>query len=142
MSLRSRPSIRPLSCTPTRALSSVSTWDPVTDILRKRTEQGELLSDKAQEQVARRLHRLQQALEGYDNEAHILMVQQVHDDNEEEELDKDSSDESDRNRGEGEEHSDIADNSKAKEQTPPPPLLPQIPRGLFIHGKSVQERVC
>jgi len=131
MAMRMRPRIRPLLCT-ARAFSSFSTWEPVTDVLRQRTEQGELQSDRAQERAARRLHRLQQALEGYDNGAYMLLVQQMHDESQKEE-DTSESDEENNNKGE-----EVGENAhtadKSDDEEPTPPILPQIPRGLFIHG--------
>lgn len=135
--LRLRP--RPSSCTARVFSSGTSTWEPVTNVLQQRTDKGELQFDRAQERAARRLHRLQQALERYDNDSHTtLLVQQMHDDKEE---DRDTDDDKGDNKN-GDYYNAASDgvdesaNATDKQETdePPPPILPQIPRGLFIHG--------
>jgi protein AFG1 len=94
-------------------------------------EQGKLQSDRAQEQAARRLYRLQRALQGYDNVAHTAFVRQLHieQDKEKENTDNDMDDHDNKNGND-----DGADSSNDETSEEPPPPLAPIPRGLFIHG--------
>lgn len=129
----------PLSRLVTRFSSSTAaaiTWEPVTNVIRKRTEQGELHSDQAQERAARRLHRLQDALEGYDNEAHIELVQHMHAEQDENDDPTVVEDEEANENRVPDEVLESTDDEETEERTMSPPLPPPppIPRGLFIHG--------
>ena len=75
-SVKTTVRIRP-PCFTVRWLSSTTVWKPVTSVLKEQINQGVLHPDKAQERAARRLDRLQQAIEGYDNAAHIQFVQEL-----------------------------------------------------------------
>lgn len=90
---------------------------------------GKLRPDKAQERAAKRLHRLQQALMGYSNEATF-----VHHDSriiKNEEKNKGEGDNQEQEvKGEGTEN----DNQKTSKEELSLPPIPRIPRGLYIHG--------
>ena len=112
-----------------RSFSSAATWESVTDILRRRIDQGELKPDRAQELAARRLARLQQALVTYTKNALLAKPEPSA---------KYQTEEDSRNY-----HRDtqtfestgavISANTNDKRKEPAPP--PRILRGLFLYGQ-------
>jgi peroxisome-assembly ATPase len=98
-------------------------------------EEGRLRPDMAQQRVAKRLQRLQEALVGYSNEAFFLALQETR------QKAQDSADHERVNQKDPatvtstEEVATSKDDQEKETPTPPPPLpLPRIPRGLYIHG--------
>jgi len=131
------------NCPPSSAFSSTAQIDQIDGFLahwRELISNGRLRPDKAQDRVAKRLHRLQQALVGYSNEPFF-----VHYDDRRKQI------QAQENEGgnatkikattlDGSE-STATDKSDANDElsTQKPtildlPHLPRIPRGLYIHG--------
>lgn len=113
-----------------RSFSSAVTWEPVTNILRRLIDQGELKSDRAQERAARRLARLQQALVMYTNDALLAKPEPSA---------KHQTEEDSKNYHRDTKRFDntVAVNDETnviayKEPAAPPP---RIPRGLFLYGQ-------
>lgn len=133
-SVKTTARIRP-PCFTVRWLSATTVWKPVTSVLKEQINEGVLHPDKAQERAARRLDRLQQAIEGYDNAAHIQFVQELR--MKQEEQDRNTKNTENTNQDKVNETMDSVEDetttTSAREEPPPPPL-PQIPRGLFLHG--------
>ena len=102
------------------------------DHLRQQVETGTLQPNKAQEQVAKRLSRLQKALMGYDNKA---VFEQIEEEERREELRRKRRQElAKKNEAEGAaEENDIQQYEHDEDDLPPIPKV-QIPRGLYIHG--------
>jgi len=98
-------------------------------VLREQVALGNIRSDKAQERVAKRLSRLQQALIDYDND--ILFQSPV--------TSKEENEEKEGSEASGTVGSMLNasttgnDENQEPPQPPPPPRL-KIPRGLYIHG--------
>lgn len=99
--------------------------DSISVVLRQRIDRGDMHEDKAQERAARRLARLQEALQDYTNEP--LLVDR------EEMEESESSDQSDRGKTENKHDTTSADVKDGSSTTSVPVI--QIPRGLFLHGQ-------
>lgn len=104
----------------------------ILQVLRGQVASGNLRADKAQERVAKRLGRLQQALVGYDNE--ILFQPAIV-----AEKDKGNNKIPDASEAKekllnGNSSSKTDDPPHDNKKEPPPPPLLKIPRGLYIHG--------
>jgi peroxisome-assembly ATPase len=108
------------------------------EALRQQVESGVLQSDPAQERVAKRLARLEQALVGYDNG--ILFQEEEQEQQEKEENGRDNTkddsiDPTNATYDSLPSPSNAAtlneEESQSKEPSPPPL---RIPRGLYIHG--------
>ncbi|KAG7362887.1 AFG1-like ATPase-domain containing protein [Nitzschia inconspicua] len=96
------------------------------EVLRQQVELGVLQSDPAQERVAKRLTRLEQALVGYDN---AILFQR---EREKEEKNKSSDSTPKPNASIGDEISPNSQEGVKEEEESEPPI--RIPRGLYIHG--------
>ena len=139
------------SSTSSNHAESSSTTDGFLTFWRGRIATGKLRPDKAQERVAKRLHRLQQALTGYSNEAFFVHhdSRQNTNNNEREESERkaatredEGSDKQQNPNGQSitasahsQDHNATDDVDVNTKQTPSPlPPIPRIPRGLYIHG--------
>lgn len=117
--------------------SNSTTTRTTLEVLRQNVKSGKLQSDEAQEQVAKRLTRLEQALLGYDNDS----LFQEQDQEEVEESEKGGSVQSQDSHANVPLNTNNVDNnihpsdpsSEEKVSDAPIPAL-RIPRGLYIYG--------
>jgi len=102
------------------------------DHWKSQVAEGKFRADKAQERVAKRLHRLQQALAGYSNE-NFFAKRTPPREKEDRETIKDHDETKPRNNGTHQnEKSD--DSHEIDGMSVNNLVKPQIPRGLYIHG--------
>jgi protein AFG1 len=123
-----------------RLHSSAVHWEPVTEVLRQRTNKGELTPDQAQERAARRLARLQQALVTY-TIINDDCNEPKHETEEEDSTTATGTRTTKRVETTNHDTTIVTLNGHAneREETPaappqPPPPPRQIPRGLFLYG--------
>jgi predicted ATPase len=96
-------------------------------------EEGRLRHDEAQQRVAKRLQRLQEALVGYSNEAFFLDLQETRQ-KPHRAADYERVNQNDPVTVTVTEEIATSKQDEEKETPKPPPPLPRIPRGLYIHG--------
>ena len=122
----------------------------LVDVLRDKVQRGELIHDVAQEKAAKRLTRLQEALDGYCNKSIISQIEteQENQPKNQQQIIQQQQNHTDTKNTEGSkvrthhtnesknniESSSSSSSSSSSPPTPPVTNLTQIPRGLFIHG--------